>query len=141
MPAYALRVANSQPNLQKSSGGPSRCVWQELTDGIRRRQCNNLTLAEFAKQLPMTGGVGIDLPVLDQTDLEGGYDFQFEVGAFQQKTGGENAGAGDSGPAPVTADSGPTIFVALMKIGLKLDTHKVPMPVIVIDRAERPTGN
>jgi uncharacterized protein (TIGR03435 family) len=141
MPAYVLKVVRSQPSLQKSSGGQSQCEWHELADGIRRRECHNLTLAEFARQLPGTGGIGIDLPVVDQTGLEGGYDFQFEVGTFQQKTGGGTAGGADTGPAPVAVDSGPTIFAALMKIGLKLDNHKMPMPVIVIDQVERPTGN
>jgi uncharacterized protein (TIGR03435 family) len=142
MPAYVLRVARSQPSLQKSSGGQSQCEWHELADGIRRRECHNLTLAEFARQLPGTGGIGIDLPVVDQTGLEGGYDFQFEVGTFQfNKRQAEGRRAEPTRvlrrlPRTPVRPSSP-----LMKIGLKLDNHKMPMPVIVIDQAERLTGN
>lgn len=132
MPAYVLTLSKNPPNLHQSSGGPSQCDWNDLGDGIRQRDCHNLTLEEFAKQLPITGGIGIDLPVVDQTGLKGGYDFQFEVGTVQRKTDGDTPGE---------ADSGPSIFAALLKIGLKLESRKVPMPVIVVDRVERPSGN
>lgn len=101
---------------------------------MRRRECQNLTMAEFAKELPKTGGIGIQLPVADQTGLKGSYDFQFEVGMSRRPT--------DPNAAPDPFDTeGPNIFAALQKIGLHLENKKIPMPAIVIDRAERPSSN
>ena len=96
-------------------------------------ECNNLSMEEFAKELPATGGIGIVLPVSDQTGLKGSYDFQFEVGTTRRP---DSPGAG---PDPMDTD-GPNIFTALRKIGLKLESRKVPMPVIAIDSAAKP-GN
>ena len=100
---------------------------------MRRRECSNFTMSDFAKELPLTGGIGILLPVSDQTGLKGSYDFQFEVGTIRRS---------DSGGPPDPLDTdGPNIFAALSKIGLKLESRKVSMPVIVIDSAARPAGN
>jgi uncharacterized protein (TIGR03435 family) len=128
MPAYVLTLAKTPVSLSAGSEAQSQCMWRVLENGLRRRECHNLTMEEFAKQLPHTGGIGIDLPVADETGLKGGYDFQFDVGEIP------NGGS-------VVDSSGPTIFEALQKIGLRLESRKVPMPAIVIDRAERPGEN
>lgn len=93
-------------------------------------------MSDFAKELPATGGIGIFLPVSDQTGLKGSYDFQFDVGMIR-RSGADSPGAA---PDPLDTD-GPNIFAALSKIGLKLESRKVPMPVIAIDSAAKPTGN
>src|SRR6202012_599792 len=81
MPAYVLSaVKGSAPLQENTASGASQCHWTDLGGGTRRRECQNLTMAEFAKELPNTGGIGIVLPVADQTGLQGRYDFQFEVG-------------------------------------------------------------
>ena len=136
MPAYALTLAKNASPLQPGSGaGTSQCHWTELEGGLRRRECSNITMEDFAKQLPATGGIGISLPVADQTGLKGGYDFQFEVGGIRRKPEGDSPG--DALPDPLDTD-GPNIFAALQKIGLHLESKRIPMPAIVIDRAERP---
>jgi uncharacterized protein (TIGR03435 family) len=135
MPAYVLTVAkNATPLREGSGGGASQCHWTELEGDLRRRECQNLSMAEFAKELPATGGIGIVLPVSDQTGLKGSYDFQFDVGTIRRKD------APDSAPDPLDTD-GPTIFAALQKIGLHLESKKIPVPTIVIDKAERPAEN
>jgi len=91
---------------------------------------------EFAKELPATGGIGIFLPVSDQTGLKGRYDFQFDVGTIRRKPDAPEG----SLPDPLDAD-GPNIFVALQKVGLRLDSKKIPVQVIVIDSAQKPSGN
>ncbi len=141
MPAYALTLAKNGPALQSGSGdGASLCHWTELEGGLRRRECSHITMSEFAKELPATGGIGIVLPVSDQTGLTGTYDFQFEVGSIRRKLGGESPGGADFAPDPLDTD-GPNIFAALQKIGLHLESKKIPMPAMVIDSAAKPTTN
>ena len=135
MPAYVLTVEKgAEPLAQSAGGGASQCHWTELEGGLRRRECRNLSMEEFAKELPATGGIGIFLPVADQTGLKGSYDFQFDVGTIRRS---DSPGAV---PDPLDTD-GPNIFTALRKIGLKLESRKVPMPAIVIDSAAKPAGN
>jgi uncharacterized protein (TIGR03435 family) len=137
MPAYVLTVGKRVPKFHEGSGGRQTCDWQSAEGGLRRRDCRNMTMAELASQLPGWAGIGIDLPVVDQTGLKGTYDFQLELGV---PSSGKGEGRGGDG-ATSTLESGPTIFSALDRIGLKLDSRKMVMSVIVIDHAESPTGN
>jgi uncharacterized protein (TIGR03435 family) len=90
-------------------------------------------MEEFARELPNTGGIGIDLPVRDETGLKGSYDFEFEVGTAPRRNMDEAAATID--------DSGPTIFSAVRKLGLRLDERKVLIQAIAVDRVERPSVN
>jgi uncharacterized protein (TIGR03435 family) len=148
MPAYVLTLGKRPPKYREGSGARQECNWSTLESGLRRRECHNLTMTELAKQLPGWGGIGIDLPVADQTGLQGAYDFQLDVHlpaefakSEGRREGGQEGGRGGDAPAAPVVDSGPTIFAALDQIGLKLERGKIPMPVIVIDHAEPPTEN
>jgi uncharacterized protein (TIGR03435 family) len=102
-------------------------------------------MEEFAKSMPGLGNAGIDLPVVDRTGLEGVWDFEFDMGLSQGrnegKGGGGDAAGGHESPPAAGLDNGPTIFMALDEIGLKLEQRKLPMPVMVVDRVGKPTGN
>jgi uncharacterized protein (TIGR03435 family) len=136
MSVFVLTIAKNGPRLQKASGGRQNCMWKKVEIGVMRRECQNLTMAEFVKQLPKYP-VGIDRPVVDQTGLKDAYDFQFEVGFVRPMV--VNAGSGNF--IPNTADSGPSIFSALAKIGLKLESGKASQPKIVVDHIEPSSGN
>lgn len=147
MPVYVLSIGKRALKLQEASGGRQDCGWRSVEPGgdagvrggvTRRRVCSNMTMTELALQLPGWGGIGIDLPVIDQTGLKGTFDFQLLVGlgglhVAEKREGDETAAA--------IADSGPTIFAALDQIGLKLERSKQSTPVMVIDRVESPTEN
>jgi uncharacterized protein (TIGR03435 family) len=140
MSAYALTVGKRPSKLREASGGVQGCSWLESKDAAaRRRECHNMTMTELAKQLPGWGGIGIELPVVDQTGLQGAYDFQLEVGftGFLKKAGGSS----DAEIKIQNFDSGPTIFAALEQIGLKLETRRMPIPVMVVDHVEPPGEN
>jgi uncharacterized protein (TIGR03435 family) len=133
-PAYVLSVGKRPAKYREGDGGRQECRWTAVESGLHRRECHNLSMTELARQLPGWGGIGIDLPVFDQTGLKGVYDFSLDVGP-----GADNK-AREAGK-PVTAappDPGPTIFAAFDQIGLKLESRKMPVQVIVIDRAELP---
>ena len=80
----------------------------------------------------------LDRPVLDQTELTGGYDFDLRF--TREPPPGLPEGALLNG-APIDT-SGPTLFQALrQQLGLKLERTKGPVDIIVIDHAEKPGEN
>jgi len=81
--------------------------------------------------------------VLDKTNLTGKYDIDLqytpEGGQFPTPPGG-----GDPGlpPLPPIDPNGPSLFTALQEqLGLKLESQKGPVEMIVIDHVERPSEN
>jgi bla regulator protein BlaR1 len=76
--------------------------------------------------------------VLDQTGLKGDYSFELKW------TPDENQGAAFKGPgdAPPADANGPSIFTAIQEqLGLKLDSQKGPVDLLVIDHAEKASEN
>ena len=95
--------------------------------------CHNETMEAFATYLrPQVSQNGSVNPVTDQTELKGGWDFEFKttlrLGPMLNAAGADNSAI--------------TIFDAVEKqLGLKLTSTKVPLPVIVVDSAQKPTPN
>ncbi len=79
-------------------------------------------------------------PVIDKTGLTGTFDIHAEWIA-DESTPGQMAGL--ALPATPPADSsGPTVFAALQnQLGLKLESGRGPVEMLVIGRLERPTPN
>jgi len=112
----ALTVAKGGPRLQSSEGtGP------EIRGGKGRLILRNVTIGMFAAQL---AGRVLGRPVLDRTGITGEFDITLEW-------------APDESP-----NLGPSIFTAIQeKLGLKLESQKGTVEVLVIDHVERPTPN
>jgi uncharacterized protein (TIGR03435 family) len=110
--------------------------------------CQNMTMAQFAEQLPSLASGYIHSPVMDATGIEGAWDFTLNfspIGLFQSagvRVGdpGQPAGAAPAASDPSGALS---LFDAVSKqLGLKLEMHKRSVPVLVIDHVEqKPTEN
>jgi uncharacterized protein (TIGR03435 family) len=84
-------------------------------------------------------------PVIDKTGLKGFVDVTLQ---FSQEgitlPGGPLPGPRPGGPgAPVdtAADPTPSLFTAIQELGLRLESSKGPVEVLVIDSAEKPTEN
>lgn len=78
--------------------------------------------------------------VVDKTGLTGNYDFtlRWTPDNGQALTGGLQGIAGGTPPD----SSEPSIFAAIQaQLGLKLESKKGPVPVLVIDHVERPSEN
>jgi uncharacterized protein (TIGR03435 family) len=114
--------------------------------------CQNMTMAQFAENLPrIAGGYVGGANVLDSTGLDGAFDFTINfsaAGIVNNNGGGGRGGEGGSGGGAGVAEapdpgSGITLQEALEKqLGLKLETTKRPGTVLVIDHAEqKPTDN
>ena len=77
----------------------------------------------------------LEAPVMDKTNATGVYSFTLEWSPERARPA-----AGDSLVA--TEPSGPTIYdVLAQRLGLKLENKKIPMDVIILDQAQKPTAN
>jgi len=156
-PLTAYTLVAAKPKLKKADP-TSRTKWQEgaLPDAKpnsknanaslgRLVTCQNVTMAQFAELLPGIAPGYLRTDVVDKTGLEGGWDFTFSfspAGALQlgRPQGGDaGASSGTGGPAEASDPSGAiSLFDAMTtQLGLKLETLKRPMPVLVIDKIER----
>lgn len=81
--------------------------------------------------------------MVNKTGLKGRYDFklswtQERLNPQESDTGGGSAQAS----VPLAGSSGPSLFTALREqLGLKLESRKGPVEVLVIDHIERPSAN
>jgi uncharacterized protein (TIGR03435 family) len=86
------------------------------------------------RDVALTLGSVLQKTVVDKTGLTGRYDFTLRW-ATEQLSLVPGTPTGD-------ADRFPSIFTALREqLGLRLDSTKGPLEVLVIDRAEKPSGN
>lgn len=111
--------------------------------------CQNITMAQFADRLQSLAPGYIRAPVLDATGIDGAWDLSVNfstIGAVQGPAAGRGGdpGAGAAAGGSLTA-SDPTGALSLMdalekQLGLKLESQKRPLPVLVIDHIdEKPT--
>jgi uncharacterized protein (TIGR03435 family) len=109
-----------------------------MSDGRQVAEVWGTTLDEFAGRMLSTW---TGRPVIDKTGLSGRFDVRVEF-TFQH-AGGPVTLNGEAVPSPPAAEgAGPSIFTALQQqLGLKLSPEKMPMDIVVVDSAQRPTEN
>jgi uncharacterized protein (TIGR03435 family) len=131
-----------KPKLQKADpSNRTECKEGPGADGkdprianpvlVRLISCQNMTMAQFAQELPKRAGGYVQTAILDATGLTGAWDFSVNfspIGAI--RAGGDPNGA-------------LSLSDAISKqLGLKLEMQKRPTPVLVIDHVEeKPTDN
>jgi uncharacterized protein (TIGR03435 family) len=155
VPGYALVAA--KPKMRKANPSlRTKCFEGPGADGKDPRisnpllsmlvTCQNITMAEFVKQLPnplFSGAYLRDQVVVDASGIEGAYDFTVSFSArVPPAQAAMGAAAGQSVPVAPDPD-GLTLFDALEKqLGLKLEKRNIPAPVVVLDHIEeKPTDN
>ena len=132
---YAITLpAGSKPKLTKSesTGNLPNLIFPRL--GLL--PARNATMTDLAQSL--TGAV-MDRPVVNQTGIEGRFDFTLDWTADEFQFA-------SFGPRPAqaqTQDNGkPDIYKAFQEqLGLKLESTKAPADVLVIDKVTKPTEN
>jgi uncharacterized protein (TIGR03435 family) len=129
LPIYHLVVAKSGPKMKESTVGDEG---RNMSLGRDRLIVQGITTQMLAVQLSQR----LERTVVDKTELTKAYDF-----TLRWSPEGQPLGPKDNESAPVDA-SGPTIFTALQEqLGLKLESTKGPVEVLVIERVEKPTEN
>ncbi len=137
MPMYALMVDKGGPKLTPHEAANAGEPWIDQAQEKflhMKLKATSAPMDYFAFRLSQL----LDLPVVDLTNLHGGYDFNLEY--TRDLPPGFPEGGKINGEEPDT--SGPTIFAAVkQQLGLQLKPQKGPVEVIVIDHAEKPSGN
>jgi uncharacterized protein (TIGR03435 family) len=129
MPVYALIAGKGAPKLTKAEGGD---VSIRTTGGAMRAK--NASMWNLSNML---GGL-LDRPVIDQTGIEGQYDFTLEfgpdatLGPGMRKMSMEASLSGGGEAAP-----GQSIFTAIQQLGLKLDAKKAPVEVLIVESGSK----
>jgi uncharacterized protein (TIGR03435 family) len=81
----------------------------------------------------------VNRTVVDRTGLTGGFDFDLTWTPDQIPQGRGEPPPG-APPLPPIDPNGPSIFTAVQEqLGLKLDSQRGPVEVLVIDSVEQPT--
>jgi uncharacterized protein (TIGR03435 family) len=148
-PVYALTVAKGGLKLPKATEG--ECVNAPPPAGQRPLgPCGYVTvafepaagldiegrqvgMAELARQLSAM----LQRPVVDETGFAGKFDVNLRFAYEADVT----VGIGDPWRGVADGSGNPTIMGGLQQLGLRLETSKGPVEMLVIDRAERPTEN
>lgn len=152
LPVYALVVARGgpkmtatpAPDLSRTSGtppAPGDAPVRRRGSGVRSSGRGDLTglaatmdvLTNVLSNQPETAG----RLVLDKTGLTGNYDWTLKWTPERS----ESTLSGGSGSAPAE-EAGPSFFTAIQEqLGLKLESQKGPVPVVVIGHIELPDAN
>jgi uncharacterized protein (TIGR03435 family) len=127
MPAFVLTTGKGKSRMKPASGATEagcKSVPQSPSPGSVPYlvfSCESMTMAAFAETLSAQGNGGyLGDPVVDQTGIEGAWDFEFKWTARNRLA---QAGA-----------DGISLFDALDKqLDLKLELKKSPLPVLIVD--------
>ncbi|HEX4135751.1 MAG TPA: TIGR03435 family protein [Bryobacteraceae bacterium] len=130
---YALTVAKGGSKMTKSTN-------QDGLAGLGLRGLGSVVgrSANMGNFRNFMQGYVMDRPVVDQTGIEGRYDFTLDwtPDEFQFSTQGVKAP-----PAPDNAPH-PDLYTAIQQqMGLKLEAVKAQADVMVVDRVEKPSEN
>lgn len=152
LPVYALVVAKNGPKFHESAykpperlpdsppapGGPPQ--QGILMNGPGKLTMTYVDLGLFADILSRN----LRQVVINKTGLTGKYDFTLqwtpEEGQGSLLPRGPNPGGNDGAPPPES--NGPSLFTAIQEqLGLKLESQKAPMDILLIEHVEKPSEN
>jgi uncharacterized protein (TIGR03435 family) len=124
-PVYELVVGKSGPKLKEASANAKEGGFTRGSNtGAMHSEISKGTMDQLARQISLTAG----RPVIDKTGLTGYYAYTLDWASANR---------------PPDADSDtPSMFTAVQEqLGLKLESTKAPVEVLVVDRAEKPSEN
>jgi uncharacterized protein (TIGR03435 family) len=144
---YALTATSSKPKLiqaedsERSGCKPDASAPKPVTNMGPMISCKNTSMAELAENLARMANAYIDHPIVDATELHGGWNFLVgwtPKGMLQPQAAPNPNQSGTIIEAP--EPNGITVFEAVQKeLGLKLVKQTRSIPVIVVDHVnEKP---
>ncbi len=119
---YKLVVAKNGPKIHEVKNGEADSKPAGIRPGPGLLDAHRMPIAQLAFWL----GAQLGLPVLDGTGLAGDYDFKVEWEPDESQ------------PNPAR----PSIFAAVQEqLGLRLESLKGPVEILVIDHVEKPSAD
>lgn len=148
---HKLQLSETQPDPEAAStSAPKTGAAMAAGDGGAPKPRGTMMMmgrgqinAQMASMSAFVNALAQQLgrPVIDKTDLKGSYDIKLEF-TPDETIHRMIGGGGGAEAAPAADSSGPSIFTALQEqLGLRLESEKGPVDVLVIDSAEKPSGN
>jgi uncharacterized protein (TIGR03435 family) len=132
---YALVVTKNGPSLHDSKEPDGSSHTSTSTGQFTGR---GISMVEMALTLTQELSRELGRVVIDKTGISGRYDVTLR---WTPDAGTAFINSGTEGTAP-PPDSGPSIFTAIQEqLGLKLESTKGPVQVLVIDHVEMPSRN
>ncbi len=133
--AYLLTVSKTGSKMKVNTGDP-KGLPALFFRGLGVLTVTNATMEDFAGLMQTAV---LDRPVVDQTALTGKYDFLLKWTPDESQFGGMGIKVPPSSEA---ADAPPPLLTALPEqTGLKLDSGKAQVAVLVLDKVEKPSDN
>ena len=137
LPVYVLTVDRGGSRMKPSEGAGESSFQPVKSMGKLVMTISHTTVGQFADVL---GSGLLQLPVLDQTGLAGAYDFTIDISRYIDPTLGP--GAGVTSPIDRSMAENAITMALREQLGLRLESKKSPLDIVVVDRAERvPTEN
>ena len=136
-PVYSLMIAKGGPRLEETKPAQTPANPAQAFPRVTRGRPGELTV-EWMTMASLAGLLSqrVDRMVVDQTGLTGHFDFKLDWAP------GNAAPTPDSEISTSPDPPGPSIFTALQEqLGLKLESTKAPVEVLVIDHVEAPSDN
>jgi uncharacterized protein (TIGR03435 family) len=148
---YTLAVAKSGAKLQKAKSGDTYANGIKYPDGTLAGAgaldggvfdgwitAQGVTIANLAGELTEMLGH----PVTDKTGMTGAYDFKLRFTPDDRLQVPGGAEPNERPRSSLSNADEPSLFVAVQEqLGLKLESGKGPVEIVVVDHIERPTGN
>ena len=148
---YKLVIAKGGPKLQEAKAGDTYPNAQTFPDGTHpgagSMQGSVLGGEVIAQAVPVPRlahelTLMLGHPVSDKTELKGVYDFKLQFTPDNRLQPPNGLAPNERLPVRPADSNVPSLFDALQEqLGLKLESGKGPVEVIVIDHVERPSGN
>jgi bla regulator protein BlaR1 len=149
LPGYALVIAKNGPKVQASKPGDTYPNGIKGADGLPAgpHKFNFGPEGVIVQALPMSfvaNNLAIHLgePVVDRTGLTGDYDFTMKFSPRGETAAKSNEQTGTKTTtmpvSSISAHNAAIVAAVEDQLGLKLDPQTIPLPVLIIDRAEKP---
>ena len=133
---YALTALPSGPKLKESEApaDTSPALINVIFPDRVQLPARNATLSQFASMLQRSV---LDRPVVDQTGSTDRFDFTLEW-----KPDPSQLGPNPPAQLPANIEDRPDLMTAIrVQLGLKIESGKAPVEVLVIDKVTKPTEN
>jgi uncharacterized protein (TIGR03435 family) len=135
----ALVAGKSGARLKESRDGAEAATWSRSmgSDGSMHVDARNMSMPALAQALASF----LDWMVVDATGLKGAYDVPLDFTPDDLRNGAKASGAAP--PPEMPSDgTGSSISASLQRLGLKLESRRMPIDIIVIDHVDKtPVGN